>query len=146
MRFRAFLVAGLLATAAPGVAFAQQQNQNPTINYAPANQIQGNATGSTGAVVGTLTAVQGKTAFLCGWNVQATGGTATISPITIAGLQGGSQTYNNVVSAAAPGTFFAPPPFTPCLPASAPNTNITITTTADGTATSVTVQSWGFNF
>ena len=146
MRLRAFLVATTLAIAAPGAAVAQQQNQNPTLNYAPANQVQCQGTGSTGAVVCTLTAVQGKTAFLCGWNAQATGGTATISPITIAGLQGGSQVYNNVVSAAAPGTFFGPPPFTPCLPASAPNTNITITTTANGTATSVSVQAWGFNF
>ena len=36
--------------------------------------------------------------------------------------------------------------FTPCLAASAPNTAITITTTAtaDGTATAVDVNSWGY--
>jgi len=30
------------------------------------------------------------------------------------------------------------------VPASAPNTAITVTTTADGTATAVDVNSWGF--
>jgi hypothetical protein len=33
--------------------------------------------------------------------------------------------------------------FIPCIPASAANTSITITTTADGTATGVDVKSWG---
>jgi hypothetical protein len=143
MRLRALLVAGFLAIAAPGAAVAQPSGAPyPTT----LNQTECVATGSTGAVVCTLTAVQGKTGFICGWNVQATGGTATVSPIVIAGLQGGSQTYNNVVSAAAPGTIFWPPPYTPCLPASAQATNITITTTANGTATSVAVQAWGFNY
>jgi hypothetical protein len=35
--------------------------------------------------------------------------------------------------------------FTPCIPASAVNTNITIITTADGTASNVDVNSWGYN-
>jgi hypothetical protein len=34
--------------------------------------------------------------------------------------------------------------FNPCLPASAPNTAITITTTADATATAVNVNAWGY--
>jgi hypothetical protein len=34
--------------------------------------------------------------------------------------------------------------FAPCVPASAVNTNITVTTTADGTATAVDVNSWGY--
>jgi hypothetical protein len=34
--------------------------------------------------------------------------------------------------------------FTPCIPSSTFNTAITITTTADGTATAVDVKSWGF--
>ena len=34
--------------------------------------------------------------------------------------------------------------FTPCIPASAVNTAITITTTADASATAVDVNSWGF--
>jgi hypothetical protein len=32
----------------------------------------------------------------------------------------------------------------PCIPSSTTNTNITITTTADGTASAVDVNSWGY--
>lgn len=34
--------------------------------------------------------------------------------------------------------------FSPCIPASAQNEAITVTTTADGTATAVNVNSWGY--
>ena len=103
--------------------------------------IVGNATGSTGAVVGTLTATSTTTAFICGFNVSAIGGTAAVSPITVAGLLGGSQVYQ-LASTVSGNTLQVQ--FTPCLAASAVNTNITTTTTADGTATAVDVNSWGF--
>jgi hypothetical protein len=103
--------------------------------------ITGNATGTTGAVVGTLAASPGRTTFLCGFVISAVGGTATIGPITVAGLAGGSQTYF-LTSTAAGVTLNQT--FTPCIAGSAPNTAITLTTTADGTASNVTVNSWGF--
>jgi hypothetical protein len=34
--------------------------------------------------------------------------------------------------------------FTPCIPATGTNTAITTTTTADGTASAVAVNSWGY--
>lgn len=105
--------------------------------------ITGNATGSTGAVVGTLAGVAGKTTYICGFSVSGTGGTANIGPITVAGLVGSSQVYqlsNNVASTA---TNFSQS-FNPCIPASAANTAITVTTTADGTATAVDVNSYGY--
>lgn len=103
--------------------------------------ITGNATGSTGAVVGTLAALTGKTTWICGFNVSGIGGTAAIGPITIAGLKTSSMVYQ---LASAAGGAFITQTFTPCIPASATNTAITITTTADGTATAVSVNSWGF--
>lgn len=127
----------------PSLAMAQA-NQNPLNNFTPANQIQGNAAGTTGAVVGTLTAVQGKTAFICGWNVQSIGGTAAVGPITVSGLLGGSQVYQG--SSTIAGGQVAGATYNPCLPASAPATNIVITTTAAAGATAVDVNSWGFNF
>jgi hypothetical protein len=105
-------------------------------------QISGNAAGTTGAVVGTLAAAANKTTFICGFNVQAIGGTAAVGPITVAGLVGSSQVYQGSSSAA--GGSVASVIFTPCLPASAVNTAITTTTTADGTATAVDVNSWGY--
>lgn len=101
-----------------------------------------NAAGTTGAVVGTCAAAQGKTTYLCSFDVQAIGGTAVVGPITVANLVGSSMVYQGSSSAAG-GTVVART-FTPCVPASAVNTAITITTTADGTATAVNVNAHGF--
>ncbi len=103
--------------------------------------IAGNATGTTGAVVGTLTATSTTKAYISGFTVSALGGVATVGPITVAGLAGGSQVY--YLNSTATGNTLAIN-FSNPIPASAVNTNITVTTTADGTATSVAVNSWGF--
>jgi hypothetical protein len=106
--------------------------------------ITGNSTGSTGAVVGTLAGSAGKTTYICGFNVSAVGGAATVGPITVAGLVGSSQVYQAPVNGTAPAPTVASFTFTPCIAASAANTAITVTTTANGTATAVDVNSWGF--
>jgi hypothetical protein len=142
-----------LALAATSPATVKSLGMAPTVNDpalvvtsppygAGVTPIAGNAAGTTGAVVGTLTSAAGQTAYICGFNVQAIGGTAPVGPITIAGLVGSSQVYQGSASAA--GGTVASQIFQPCIPASAVNTNITITTTADGTATAVNVNSWGF--
>ena len=105
--------------------------------------ITGNATGTTGAVVGTLAARAGVTTYICGFNVSAIGGTATVGPITVAGIIGSSQVYQVPVNSAA-GAIVATQAMYPCIPASSTNTAITVTTTANGTATAVDVNSWGF--
>jgi len=133
----------------PTVAFTSA-GQVTTANPIPVNAnpsslttITGNATGTTSAVVGTLAGTAGKTTFICGFNVSAIGGTATVGPITVAGLIGSSQVYQVPVNSAA-GAIVATQTFTPCIQASAANTAITVTTTANGTATGVDVNSWGF--
>ena len=65
-------------------------------------------------------------------------------PITIAGLITASMVYQ--MAAVAAGNT-AGQTFAPCIPASAANTAITaitITTTADASATAVDVNSWGY--
>ena len=116
-------------------------NAVPGLPATGVTAIAGNATGTTGAVVGTLTATSTTTAYISGFSVSAVGGTAAVGPITVAGLAGGSQVYS-MNSLAAGNTLVVN--FASAIPASAVNTNITITTTADGTATSVAVNSWGF--
>jgi hypothetical protein len=105
--------------------------------------LTGNGTGTTGAVVGTLTAVAGKTTYICGLNVSATGGTAAVGPITVANTITGSLVFE--LNASVAGNNISEN-FNPCIPANAANTNITTTTTADGTASAVAVNSWGFNY
>jgi hypothetical protein len=168
---RRFLCAALLALLCLGVAHGTAQAQGVTRlclesvgangsnncvdissvnplpvgpNAYPANStaITGNAAGTTGAVVGTLAGTAAKTTYICGFNVQAIGGTAPVGPITIAGLIGSSQVYQGSSSAA--GGTVASGAFEPCIPASATNTAITVTTTAAAGATAVDVNAWGY--
>jgi hypothetical protein len=106
----------------------------------PSLTISGNSTGTTGAVVGTLAAAAGKTTYICGFSIDAVG-TGAIGPITVAGLLGGSMIFQ--LTAAAGGAF-RDKTFSPCIPAIAVNTAITVTTTADGSASAVDVNSWGY--
>jgi hypothetical protein len=106
-----------------------------------ATPITGNSTGTTGAVVGTLAGTSAKTTYICGFDVSALGGTATVGPIVVAGLITSSATYQ--FSSTAAGSTFSRS-FNPCIPAIAVNTPITITTTADGTASAVDVNSFGY--
>ena len=122
---------GALFFAAPAVS---QTSGVPTGNI-----ITGNATGSTSSVVGTLAGFTGKTTYICGFSVSSTG-SAAVSPITVAGIIGSSMVFQNLSA----GAGILQQAFYPCVPATAPNTAITVTTTADGTATAVNVNSWGF--
>lgn len=110
-----------------------------------ATPITGNATGTTGAVVGTLAGTSGKTTYICGFNVSSVGGTAPSSPITVAGLVGSSQVYQTPINATG-GQILVAQNFNPCIPASAANTAITVTTTAAAGATAVDVNSWGYQY
>lgn len=107
--------------------------------------INGNATGSTGAVVGTLAAASSKTTYLCDFDVSALGTANSPGPVVVAGLLGGSKTYQ--MSALATGVeSHILKNFNPCLPASAVNTAITITTTAAAGAIAVDVNSSGYQY
>ncbi len=121
----------------------QPQGQLPWNGATQATQIQGNNTGTTGAVVGTLAGTSSKTTFICDFDVSAIGGTAAVGPITVAGLLGGSKIYELASSASG---ITLEKSFSPCLAASAANTAITITTTADASATAVAVNSTGYQF
>ena len=129
----------LLCSPALGQPFVTVNN---TIGYpVGSTPILGVGTGTTGAVVGTLTGAATQTTYICGFDVSAIGGTATLGPIVIAGLLGGSFTYQ-LASTTTCVTLNRT--FTPCIPSSAVNTNITVTTTADASASAVDVNSWGY--
>jgi hypothetical protein len=98
--------------------------------------------GSTGAVTATMPAAAGRTTWLCGVTISALGGTATVGPVTISNLIG-NITFTLQLAATASGNFFSQG-FSPCIPAKAVNTSIAIVTTADGTATAVDVNAWGY--
>lgn len=104
------------------------------------------AAGTTGAVTLTIAAVAAKTNYLCGFDVSAIGGTAAVGPITLVGLAGATgvaTTLTYQLAASAGGTLLSEK-FTPCAPANSTSLAVVITTTADGTASAVDVNAWGF--
>jgi hypothetical protein len=109
--------------------------------------ITASATGTTAAVAATLAGVAGKTTFLCGLSVSPGSAAAAITiqvtttgltnnftwavgaPVTAAGVTGATLTQN----------------FNPCVPASAVNTGIVVTSGALGTSgINNNVNSWGY--
>lgn len=106
--------------------------------------VVGVGTGTTAAVTATLAGAVGKTTFICGFTITSGATAATNGAATITGLTGASTfTYNQAV-----GTATAPvkttDTFNPCLPASATNTAIVVTSAAAGTAGVTDVNAWGF--
>lgn len=120
-----------------------KQNVSGNASYPPGSTpIVGSASGSTGAVAGSLAAAIGQFTYICGFQISCAGGTSTCGPATVSGLasQFNFQLANN--ASGVPVNFSQT--FWPCIPSSAVNTAINVATTANGTATAVDVQAWGY--
>lgn len=114
--------------------------------------ITGSGTGSTAAVTGTLTAAAtATTAYICGFSFQGSDATAAVnSNIAVTGTITGTMNFGYVALASG-ATIPQPGPvtvqFTPCVQASAVNTNIVVTSPALGAgAPLATVSVWGYRF
>jgi hypothetical protein len=132
----------LLATALLLLPVAADAQLPPAGYPESATPIVAAAAGTTGAVTATLAAAVGKTTYLCGFDVSVIGGTAAVGPITV-GLLPGSKSFIYQMSSTAAGLTLSRT-FTPCVPGSAPDVAITIVTTADGSASAVDVNAWGY--
>jgi hypothetical protein len=102
------------------------------------------ATGTTAAVMATL-ALQNSllTLYICHADVSASATAAsTIGPVTITGTAGGTLTFQ-LPPIAANSAIIQSWNFTPCWPASAAATNISVTTTANSSASAVDVDALG---
>jgi hypothetical protein len=103
-------------------------------------------TSATAATTTAFAALSGHTGFALGFTVSATGGTATLSPITIGpfdtfgSTSTASLSYYGITAGAAPLTVN----FTSPLPAAGVNSAITLTTTANTAATTVVTSIYGF--
>lgn len=100
--------------------------------------------GTTGAVAATLLGVTGKTTYLCGYTVDADATAVTVVNTGIAGLVTGSMFRRQNVGAVASGTVTTGQTFPLCLPASAQNTNVVITSGAAGTGGTTFISAWGY--
>ena len=103
------------------------------------------ATGTTTAFTATLpvgTAIQ--TVYICGVEIDAAATAATAVPATITGTVSGTLNFLEYVSAiASPGVGHSIA-FSPCIPASAPNTAIVVNAGAAGTAGIASISVWGY--
>lgn len=101
------------------------------------------ATGTTAATVATLAGTAGKTTFICGFTISADATTALAGAAVVSGTISGSLNYiQNVGAATAAGVLTQT--FNPCIPASAANTAIVITSAAAGIAGNTSVNGWGY--
>lgn len=137
------LLALLLAFLASLRADAQQFP--PTLTGS-VQSVQAVGTGTTGAATATLPGTAGKVTYICGFSVSpGSATTAIVIQVTVAAAV--TFTYAVGAPATAAGATGAPllQNFEPCVPASAPNTTIVVTSGALGTGgANNDVNAWGY--
>jgi hypothetical protein len=102
------------------------------------------ATGTTAATVATLAAAAGKTTYICGFTITADATSLTTGAATVTGTITGTLNYIQSVAAVTSGASALNQNYSPCIPASATNTTIVVTSAAAGTGGNTAVAAWGF--
>lgn len=149
----------------PTLAFAQNNQRNPCYYLTPANvdcqpvspttplpvtlgspvvqtPLVAGATGTTAATVATLLNVAGKTTYICGFSISANATVPTSGIATVTGPMS-IMSFGQSVGTA-PAIAGTSQSFNPCIPASAANTAILITSAAAGSGGSTTITAWGY--
>lgn len=147
--FALFLVSGFLT---PKIALASEADNfclnNTTGLFAPCifpngTQAGGASQGTTGVVNAFVGGTAGKISFICGFDVTATATVAAVVQFTLTGTTGGTKFYQIGVPAS-PAVVIFTRVFTPCVPATATNTNIQASMAAVGVGGIVDVNVDGF--
>lgn len=108
-----------------------------------------NSSGNVAAATATATlpAATGKITYICGFSITSAGSTAAavVNP-TVTSVIGGTMTYTYAsVAGATLANQHLTIPFTPCLPATAPNTTVVVSMPTLGAGnTNTTVNAWGY--
>lgn len=141
------LLIALFTLGSMGVANAQQASGPSTGTGYPtgAAPITASATGTTAAVVMTLPGAVGRTTYICGFTITSTATAAINGTATVAGVVTGTMSYVQGVGLA-PAVVILQEDLTPCIPASAVNTAIVITSAAAGTGGITAVNAQGYQF
>ena len=101
------------------------------------------ATGTTAATAATLAKTTTTTTYICGFAIRANATAAVTGDATVTGTITGTLHFTQFTAPAASGIGTIEQRFTPCLPASAANTTIVVTSAAPGTGGVVSVAAWG---
>jgi hypothetical protein len=120
----------------------------PLFTQQGGTQITGVFSGAdTSSAAATLAGTAGKTTYICGFNVNGQGATgASIVNIAVATLIGGN-TANFVYTMPAGATVVSTPVvqnFTPCIPANAAATAITVTVPGAAGNVNTSIMAWGY--
>lgn len=102
------------------------------------------ATGTTAATAASLGATASVTNFVCGFTITADATALATGTATLSGTISGSLNYLQTILALTSGASVLTQNFNPCIPASAANTAITITSAAAGTGGNTIVNIWGY--
>lgn len=101
-------------------------------------------TGTTAATAASLGATASVTNYVCGFTITADATALATGTATLSGTISGSLNYLQTIVAVTSGTSQLSQNFSPCIPASAANTAITITSAAAGTGGNTIVNIWGY--
>lgn len=102
------------------------------------------ATGTTLATVATIPAVASVTNYICGFSIRSNATAAATGTATLAGVIVATMSYAHWTAPLASGIGITEQQFNPCIPASAANTAIVITSPAPGAGGTVSVTAWGY--
>lgn len=105
--------------------------------------ITASGTGTTSALATSLAGVSGKTTFICGFTSSGLATAAISGNGTLAGTISGTMNFTQAVGLS-PAVITLSQSFSPCIPASAPNTLITFTSIVPGVGGVISNSLWGY--
>lgn len=128
-----------------GLSFAASAQPVSAPQYFGATPVTASAVGTTAATTATIPAVDGKTAFLCGFSIRANATAAATGNATVTGLVTGTMNFTQFTAPLASGIGIVEPPIGPgCIGASGQNQAIAVVSAAPGSGGTVSVSAWGF--
>lgn len=106
--------------------------------------VTASTTGTTLATAAAIPAVASTTSYICGFSVRSNATAAATGNATIAGTISATMNYTHWTAPLASGIGVTENRFDPCVPASAVNTAITVTSPAAGAGGTMSVTVWGY--
>lgn len=117
--------------------------QNGGLLPTGATQLTASGTGTTTATTATLAGVSGKTTYICSFTINSTATAGITGTATITGTLSGTMSFIQGVGTS-PAVSMLTVPFTPCIPASAANTDLVVHSVAASTGGQTSVIANGF--
>lgn len=116
---------------------------HPGVVIPAGTPVEASTTGTTAATAATLPAAVGKTTYICGFDISANATAAATGNAAVTGPTN-ALNFTQWTAPATSGAGVIAKAFSPCIPASAPNTAVVVTSAAPGTGGVVSVSAWGY--